>query len=193
MNRSVLADALIRKLGWKVVGAPPDVPAAVLIGAPHTSNWDLPIMLAMCWARGAEPRFLMKQEVFKGPAGVLFKGLGGIPVDRSTASGLVGRFAAEAAAGDRFQLAIAPEGTRKLQKYWKSGFYRIALEAGVPLVLGYVDGPSKTMGFGPAIQLTGDVTADMDVIRQFYADKRGIVPAKRTEARLREEEKALTE
>lgn len=188
MDQARLAQAIIKRTGWKLVGSPPDVPAAILIGAPHTSNWDLALMLLMTRARGMSPHFLMKKEAFRGPAGPLMRKLGGIPVDRSVASGLVARYANQASGGEHFQLVIAPEGTRKARHYWKSGFYRIAEEANVPIVLGFVDGPTKTFGYGPALQPTGDVRADMEVIRAFYADKSGITPSKRTEPRLREED-----
>lgn len=188
MDQARLAESIITRSGWKLVGSPPDVPAAVLIGAPHTSNWDLVLMLLMTRARGISPHFLMKKEAFRGPAGPLMRKLGGIPVDRSVASGLVARYANQASSDEHFQLVIAPEGTRKLRHYWKSGFYRIASDAKIPIVLGFVDGPTKTFGYGPVLHPSGDVRADMDVIRAFYADKYGVTPAKRTAPRLREED-----
>lgn len=188
MDQAQLAQRMIASIGWTLVGDVPDVPVAVLIAAPHTSNWDLPIMLLMTRARGIEPHFLMKKEAFRGPAGPLMRKLGGVPVDRSAATGLVDELAARAGSGEHFHLVLAPEGTRKAAKYWKSGFYRIAAQAQVPIVMGFCDGPSKMMGFGPALVPTGDVRADMDVIRAFYSDKRGVVPTRRTPPRLREED-----
>jgi 1-acyl-sn-glycerol-3-phosphate acyltransferase len=188
MDMARMASRMIARSGWNLVGSPPDVPVVVMIGAPHTSNWDLVIMLLMTRARGVEPRFLMKKEAFRGPAGPLMRKLGGVAVDRSTASGLVEDMVGRASSGEHFHLVIAPEGTRKSGKYWKSGFYRIASQAQIPIVLGFVDGPTKTMGFGPAFIPSGDVRADMDLIREFYADKHGYHPGKRTEPRLREED-----
>jgi len=113
--------------------------------------------------------------------------LGGIPIDRHNPVGLVRDLIRQAAGGDPFLLIIAAEGTRKKADYWKSGFYRIARSANLPVAMAFVDGPTKTTGFGPTLRPTGDVAADMDAIRAFYADKRGIHPARKTEPRLREE------
>ena len=159
----------------------------VLVGAPHTSNWDFLIMLLVMWQGRAKPRVLMKKEVFRGPAGRLLRALGGVPVDRRNPGNLVGALTAHAPAGRPFLIVVAAEGTRKKTEYWKSGFYRIAQRAGQPIVLGFVDGPSKRAGFGPTLWPSGDLTGDMDQIRAFYADKHGLRPALKTEPRLREE------
>lgn len=188
MHKAKLARKMLDRAGWTLVGEPPDVPVAIVIAAPHTSNWDFALMLAMTRAVGISPHFLMKKEVFKGPVAPLMRAIGGVPVDRAAAAGLVDDLVARASSGERFFLVIAPEGTRKSGKYWKSGFYRIASQAGVPIVMGSCDGPSRTVTYGPALVPTGDVRADMDVIRAFYADKRGVHPGRRTEPRLREED-----
>ena len=116
------------------------------------------------------------------------RSLGGIPVDRENPGSLVADMAERAGAGDRFALVVAPEGTRGSARGWKSGVYRIAADSGVPIVLTYLDGPTRTGGFGPRITPSGDVRADMDEIRAFYADKSGVVPARKTEPRLRDED-----
>ena len=113
---------------------------------------------------------------------------GGIPVDRSTPAGVVDALVRRIRDGDVFGLVVTPEGTRGGVAYWKSGFYRIAREAGLPVTLGYVDRTTMTTGLGPTLPLTGDVGADMDAIRAFYADKSGMRPALRVEPRLREED-----
>jgi 1-acyl-sn-glycerol-3-phosphate acyltransferase len=159
----------------------------VLIGAPHTSNWDFAFMLAIAWTHGFAPKWLGKRSLFKFPFGPLMRGLGGIPVDRANPAGLVDEVIRRIRAGERFFLVVTPEGTRGRGSHWKSGFYRIARATDLPLVLGYVDSATRTAGFGATIHLTGDVTADMDRVREFYADKRGIHPANFTPPVLREE------
>jgi len=116
------------------------------------------------------------------------RGLGGIPVDRKNPARVVDEVVARVHAGEVFGLVVTPEGTRGAGSHWKSGFYRIALQAGMPVPLGYVARPTMTTGLGPTLELTGDIPADMDRIRAFYADKAGVRPALRTEPRLREED-----
>ncbi|UZN03186.1 1-acyl-sn-glycerol-3-phosphate acyltransferase [Cellulomonas sp. S1-8] len=160
--------------------------AGILIGAPHTSNWDFVLMLAIAWEAELPFRWLGKHTLFRGPAGVLMRGLGGIPVDRRDPAGLVDEVVGRMRAGERFYLVVTPEGTRS-GSGWKSGFYRIARATDLAVTLGYVDRTTMTAGLGPTVTLTGDVRADMDVVRAFYADKSGFVPARRTEPRLRDE------
>jgi len=160
--------------------------AGILIGAPHTSNWDFVLMLAIAGEADLDFRWLGKHTLFKRPFGPLMRALGGIPVDRRDPAGLVDELTARIAEGDGFYLVVTPEGTRS-GSGWKSGFYRIARAADLPVTLGYVDRTTMTTGLGPTIRLTGDVPADMDVVRAFYADKAGFTPSRRTEPRLREE------
>jgi 1-acyl-sn-glycerol-3-phosphate acyltransferase len=183
--RSRLASLVLRLSGWRAVG---DVPrTGVLVGAPHTSNWDFVMMLLVMWRGGVSPRVLIKQELFRGPLGWLLPRLGGIPLDRDNPGGVVRELVREARSGEPFLLVLAAEGTRQKGQYWKSGFWRIARAAELPIALAFIDGPSRTAGFGPIIVATNDVVADMDLVRAFYADKRGIHPQRRTEPRLREE------
>lgn len=164
----------------------PDRPT-VLIGAPHTSNWDFVLMLGIAWRLGIHIRWLGKDSLFRGVAGPVMRALGGIPVDRADAGRIVDEVVARVHAGEVFGLVVTPDGTRGANAYWKSGFYRIAREAGMPVTLGYVDRTTMTTGLGPTFTLTGDVAADMDHIRAFYADKAGLRPHLRTEPRLRDE------
>ena len=159
----------------------------VLVAAPHTSNFDFPLMLAMAWMSGLHVRWLGKKEMFVGPLGPVFRALGGVAVDRANPGTLVADLAAHAGASEHLAIVVPAEGTRSKGEYWKSGFYRIAQEARVPIVLSYLDGPSRTGGFGPVIHPTGDVAADMALVRAFYADKGGVKPANKTEPRLRDE------
>ena len=172
---------------WRLVSEPaPDRPT-VLIGAPHTSNWDFVLMLAIAWRLDMRFRWLGKKSLFRSWRAPIMRGLGGIPVDRDAPAAVVGEVLARIRSGDVFGLVVTPDGTRKGHTHWKSGFYRIAREASLPVTLGYVDRTTMTTGLGPTIELTGDVAADMDVIRAFYADKAGLRPEHRVEPRLRDE------
>lgn len=115
------------------------------------------------------------------------RALGGIPVDRSDPSRVVSEVVDNVRQGEVFGLVITPDGTRRGHTHWKSGFYRIAWETGMPVTLGYVDRTTMTTGLGPTFELSGDVPADMERIRAFYADKAGLRPDRRVEPRLRDE------
>lgn len=172
---------------WKLVTAPAPHRPTVLVGAPHTSNWDFVLMLAIAWRLGIDVRWLGKKSLFVGWRGPIMHRLGGIPVDRQNPARVVDDVVARVRGGEVFGLVVTPDGTRKGHSHWKSGFYRIAREAGMPVTLGYVDRTTMTTGLGPTLELTGDVAADMDRIRAFYADKAGLRPEHRVEPRLREE------
>jgi 1-acyl-sn-glycerol-3-phosphate acyltransferase len=174
-------------LRYRIEGDLPPHGSYVVIAAPHTSWLDLPLMLGGAWSSGFSPVFLGKKELFKAPFGGLLRKMGGIPVDRQNPAGLVDEMIARAGSGADVALVIAPEGTRRRGKRWKSGFYRIATGAQVPVLPSYVDGPTRTIGFGPPLRLTGDVKADMDVFRAFYAGKRGVHPDLATPPLLAEE------
>ena len=173
---------------WTLTTEPAPSRPTVLIGAPHTSNWDFVLMLAIAWRLGIDVRWLGKKSLFDGWRGPIMRALGGIPVDRSDPGRVVGDVVAKVQDGEVFGLVVTPDGTRKGHSHWKSGFYRIARETGMPVTLGYVDRTTMTTGLGPTIELTGDVAADMDRIRAFYADKAGLRPEQRVEPRLREEQ-----
>ena len=186
--RKGLARLVLRLARWRTVG---DVPrSGVLVGAPHTSNWDWVAMLLLMWSGGVPPRVLIKAEIMRTPLGPLLRANGGISLDRQNPGAVVRDLIAEARSGEPFLLILAAEGTRKKVAYWKSGFYRIAQQTGLPISMGFIDGPTRTLGFGPSFMPTDDVVADMDVVRAFYADKHGIHPELRTEPRLREEDGA---
>jgi 1-acyl-sn-glycerol-3-phosphate acyltransferase len=148
------------------------------------------MMLGIAWELGIDFRFLGKDSLFKFPLGPLMRALGGIPVDRKRPYGLVEKLVAAAEANDEFTLVVTPEGTRGSGKYWKSGFYRISTQTGIPVTLGYVDRESRTCGLGVTFTPTGNVHEDMDFVRDFYKDKSGYRPQFRTEPRLREEDRA---
>ncbi len=185
--RPLLARAFWASSGYRLRSEPLAIEgSAVLLGAPHTSNWDFAFMLAICWRHGFAPTWLGKHTMFKRPFGPVMRALGGIPVNRAHPGRLVEDVVSRLRTGKHF-LVVTPEGTRARRKMWKSGFYRIATDAGLPVVLAYVDSATHTAGLGPVITLTGDVAADMDRVREFYADKRGIRPGLFTPPMLREE------
>lgn len=172
---------------WKLVREPEPVGGPrLLIGAPHTSNFDFVLMLGIAWDARMSIHWLGKRELFQGIAGPIMRGLGGIAVDRSNAAGVVEAVVAKAMSNDRFLLVVTPEGTRQ-GKGWRSGFYRIAMAAGLPVTLGFADGSTKSAGLGKTLKLTGDVVADMDLVREFYRDKSGVHPKYRTEPRFQDE------
>lgn len=175
---------------WTLTAEGTPTRPTILIGAPHTSNWDFVLMLAIAWRLRIEVHWLGKSSLFRGWRGPVMRGLGGIPVDRSDPARVVNDVVAQVHSGTVFGLVITPDGTRGGNDYWKSGFYRIARETGMPVTLGFVDRTTMTTGLGPTLDLTGDVSADMDRIRAFYADKAGLRPERRTVPRLREEKAA---
>ena len=185
--RARLAHAVLRAARWTAVGEVPRT--GVLVGAPHTSNWDFVMMLLVMWRGGVTPRVLVKHELFRGPLGWLLHRLGGIPLDRADPGQVVRELVREARSGEPFLLVLAAEGTREKGEYWKSGFWRISRSTGLPMSFASIDGPSRRAGFGLTFTATPDVVADMDRVRAFYRDARGIHPERRTEPRLREEDR----
>ncbi|MEM1417752.1 MAG: lysophospholipid acyltransferase family protein [Myxococcota bacterium] len=185
--KKTIGHAYLKAAGWKAVGEPPDAPAYVLIAAPHTSNWDLPFMLAIAYVLDVEIRWAGKHTLFAFPYGPFMKALGGIPIVREKRSNKVQQLAGLFAKHEGLKLTVPAEGTRGRTERWKSGFYWIAREAGVPIVCGFLDFAKKEGGFGLAVMPTGNVKEDMDQIRAFYADKVGKFPEKFGPVRLREE------
>ena len=172
---------------WTLKGDEVPTRPTILIGAPHTSNWDFVLMLAIAWRLGVDVHWLGKKSLFAGWRGPIMRRIGGVPVDRENPGRVVSDVIGQVHSGEVFALVVTPDGTRGDNAYWKSGFYRIALQTGMPVTLGYVDRTTMTTGLGPTFELSGDVAADMDRIRAFYADKAGVRPNRRTEPRLREE------
>ena len=187
--RRTVGRGVLGVLRYKLVGEePPSEPVSVFVAYPHTSWLDLPLMLGIAWASDLKPGFLAKKSIFRAPFGGLLRSLGGIAVDRANPGTLVADLTERARSGRPLALVIAPEGTQGGQGNWKSGFYRIAQDADVPLVLGYVDKPTRTCGLGPSFRPSGDVRADMDLVRAFYADKHGARPMPSAVPSLREED-----
>ncbi|MBF0524473.1 MAG: 1-acyl-sn-glycerol-3-phosphate acyltransferase [Deltaproteobacteria bacterium] len=174
--------------GWRIEGAEQLPAKFVFIASPHTSNWDVPFMLAAAYVLRIRISWLGKHSLFKGRCGRILRALGGIPVNRQAPQNLVQQIAASFHASTNLILAVPPEGTRRKTEYWKSGFYHIARTAGVPIGLGFLDYGRKRCGFGGFFFPSGDVRADMDRLRAFYGGIRGKYPEKTGRPRLREED-----
>ncbi len=174
---------LLGLFGWRVELVPPAVQKCVVIFYPHTSNWDFVIGIIARTVIWLPIYWAGKDSLFRWPFGGLFRWLGGIPVNRREHTGLTERLAREFAQRKRFYLAITPEGTRSRTDHWKSGFYRLALMAKVPLALAFIDYPRRQIGIGAYLDLSGDEHQDLDAIRRFYADKTGRQPGNQGDIR----------
>jgi 1-acyl-sn-glycerol-3-phosphate acyltransferase len=165
--------AMLRMAGWSLAGEFPDTSKLVLIAAPHSSWWDGIWGLLIKEAIGADVHFMGKQELFGWPLGNLLRRLGGMPIDRGAAKGVVEQMADQFRQRDAFWLGIAPEGTRKPVKRWKSGFWHIAHDAGVPIFPVAFHYPDKTIQLGPLFDASDDMDADMRRLREWYAPFKG--------------------
>jgi 1-acyl-sn-glycerol-3-phosphate acyltransferase len=170
------ARLLLKLFGWQIIGRPPDIPKYLIIFAPHTSNWDLLIGYAFAKAVELKPNWLGKHVLFRPPLGWLLRRIGGIPVDRRARNNAVEQAIQAFADRDHLALAITPEGTRKKTTHWKSGFYYIAAGAQVPMLLAFLDYRHKAGGFGPLIMPSGNIEADMQVMRDFFGGISGKHP-----------------
>ncbi len=164
--------------GWKTEGEMPKVNKFVAIMAPHTSAWDLVYGMFAKYIFGMDFSFFGKKEIFKFPFGLFFRALGGIPVDRSANNNLVEQAVKTFNEREHFYLALSPEGTRQYVEKWRTGFYYIALQAKVPILLGYIDFERKVTGLGPLFYPTGDIDKDIEEIKNFYRPIKGRHPEK---------------
>ena len=171
-----LALAVYRLGGWKTHGVKPPLNKYVIIAAPHTSNWDLPYMLCSALKLNAKLYWMGKDAIFRWPLKRFFKWLGGIPIDRSQSNNIVALSIEQFRQNKKLILTVPPSGTRKRVLNWKTGFYHIAHGAGVPIALGFLDYKKKIGGIGPLVRPTGNIEADMQVIKNFYNDISGKYP-----------------
>lgn len=168
-----LAQFILRLMGWKLQVELPDVPKYIVVGAPHTSNWDFVFTLLLMYGAGLTIYWIGKDSLFRPPFGALMRWLGGIPVVRDSRNDFVSQIVKLYRSRSELIIAISPEGTRSRTDYWKTGFYYIAQGAGIPIALGYVDFSKKQLGIGLSFYPSGDIQADFVKIKEFYADKRG--------------------
>ncbi|MFN3556267.1 MAG: 1-acyl-sn-glycerol-3-phosphate acyltransferase [Bacteroidales bacterium] len=166
-------------MGWRVThGMPEGINKAVIIMAPHTSNWDFVIGRLGFASKGVSPKIIIKKESFFFPLGIILRWLGAIPMDRGFSTGTVKKITELISKADNFYLLITPEGTRKLVKNWKKGFYFVAQQANVPIIMGFLDYKTKSGGMGPVLYPSGDYEKDMKIIEDFYKTKQARHPEK---------------
>jgi 1-acyl-sn-glycerol-3-phosphate acyltransferase len=163
----------LRRCGWRLAGRFPDEPRVILIAAPHSSWWDGVWALLFKIALGVDLSFMGKRELFHGPLGWALRRLGGIPIERAAAHGLVGQIIERFGGNRKLWFGIAPEGTRKRVGRWKTGFWHIAQAVGVPILPVYFDYPSRTIGVGPLFRTSPDMQADLAALHAFYRPFRG--------------------
>ena len=174
-----ISNSIMRLIGWRVEGKLPDFPKFIIIGAPHTSNWDFLLFLGVIFNLKADVRYMGKAELFRSPVGWFFYWCGGIPVDRKKSTGLVEQTVEACNRSEKFIMTIAPEGTRHGVKEWKRGFYHIAKGAGIPVVMAIVDARKKTMRVGQVFHLTDNMEADIKTIQGYFDGMTGINPNKK--------------
>lgn len=176
---------ILRLIGWRTVFVPPPGSKSVIVVYPHTSNWDFPIGLLFRFQYPLYLHWAGKDTLFRGPLGALLRRIGGIPINRRERTGTIGQIVDVFAGNASFHIAITPEGTRAKTGHWKSGFYRIALAAGVPVGLGFIDYREKCLGVERWITLSGDEAADLALLRAYYAGKTARYPEKAGDIRFK--------
>jgi 1-acyl-sn-glycerol-3-phosphate acyltransferase len=183
LRRSALG--LLRLFGWRSVYVPPPGPKGIIVVYPHTSNWDFIIGYLFKVGQGLQANWVGKKEMFPVPFRGLLERLGGIPVDRRRATGFVDSLLEEYRRRDWMWLAITPEGTRSHTDHLKSGFYQLAIAGDLPVALAYIDYATRTVAIDTYVRFTGDRERDMELMRSFYADKRGHRPELAGDIRLK--------
>ena len=185
--RRLIGKTYMKFLGFKAVGEIPTEAKFITLAVPHTTNWDLPNMLFYCFSTDQRISFMMKASVFRWPFGGFFRAMGGIPIDRSKKNDTVAQMVKAFEESDYLNVVIPPEGTRGRRDYWKTGFYYIALEANIPIVLGFLDYARKEVGYGPVLHPTGDIEKDFEKIAAYYKERgvQGKYPKNQSEIRPR--------
>ena len=168
--------SIYRLSGWKIDYTLPDDKKMLIIFYPHTSNSDAIHAVLAAFALGLRPNWLIKNDWYRPPFRKLVRNLGAIPIERNKNENKVEQIAEAIRQADRIILGLSPEGTRSKTDFWRSGFYHIARLANIPIHFGFIDYPSKTVGAAPGFIPSGDIEADLEKIRTFYADKRGKHP-----------------
>jgi 1-acyl-sn-glycerol-3-phosphate acyltransferase len=177
-----LSRTLLRLAGWRVTGSFPEDKKIVAIFAPHTSNWDFPVIYLMVNTFGVKGNFFAKHTLCRPPLGWFMRAVGAIPVVRRRTENLVDSAVDALAGHEQFYLGLAPEGTRRYTDHWRTGFYHIAERSGARILLLYADYAKKEVGLGPVLTPSGDMEADFEVIKAFYVDKTPKRPENRSDA-----------
>jgi len=181
-----IARLILKLSGWRTHVIPPHTSRYVIIGAPHTSNWDFILTLALISIERIPIRIMGKDSLFRWPMGVFMRAIGAIPVNRRERTSLVDQVVAKFDEHADFIIGISPEGTRSRTSRWRTGFYYIALKAKVPIVMAYLDYKNKIVGLGPSIKPSGDIQADFAKIKDFYSGIKGKYPNKQGKIELSE-------
>jgi 1-acyl-sn-glycerol-3-phosphate acyltransferase len=176
---------LLSLFGWRAVCVPQPEPKGIILVYPHTSNWDFMIGILFRYGCGLRAHWMAKHSAFRWPLGPLLRFMGGTPIDRRKARGTIDAMVEAYRHSDWLWLAITPEGTRSHTDHWKSGFYRIAVAADVPCALACIDWATKTISMDTYVRFTGDIEADLAMLRDFYAGKRGLHPEQEGNIRFR--------
>ena len=187
ITRCFISRTIMWIVGWKVTGKLPEDKKFVLIGEPHTSNWDFLLMFGAAYSLRLNVSWLGKDSIFKKPFGTIMKWFGGIPIDRRAKHDLVSKTAELFNESESLVIVIGPSGTRSKREYWKSGFYWIAHTADIPVLCGYLDFVNKIVHVGLSFTPTGDMKKDMDQVRKFYKNIHGKHPELETDIRLKDE------
>ncbi len=175
---------IMNLFGWNVLYKPLPGPHGIAVVYPHTSNWDFVVGLLAKWSIGMQFRWLAKDSLFRGPMGAVMRYWGGIPIDRSAPQGATQTLARNMLESPWCWIAITPEGTRSYRPHWKSGFYRLALAARVPVLLCFIDYRARELGVVDYITLSGDEDADMAAIAKVYQGREARFPAKAAPVKL---------
>ena len=174
----VIARFVLKMMGWRTHVIPPHTSRYVLIGAPHTSNWDFLLALLLMTVERIPIRILGKDSLFRWPLGGFMRSLGAIPVNRRERTNMVDQVVSKFDENEDLIIGLSPEGTRNKTDRWRTGFYYIALKAKVPIVMAYLDYKNKVCGIGPSLKPSGDIAADFNKIREFYSGILGKFPHK---------------
>ena len=176
----LLSRLILKLIGWKLDERVPETQRYVMIGYPHTSNWDFILGMLAKWAMGLPINWVAKHSMFWGPFKPIFMAMGGVPLNREKTTGFIQKNIELFAQRERFILGLMPEGTRSKTDHWKTGFYHIAHGANVPIALAYMDYKNKVIGVGDVMLTSGDIHADFETIKEFYKDKIGYKPEKQS-------------
>lgn len=170
--------AICRLIRWRIIGSFPPIPKYLVIGAPHTSNWDFFYLLLVKGVTGVNLHWVGKDSLFHWPIGGLMRWLGGIPVNRRKRNNFVDQIVALYAENSQLVVGVTPEGTRSKSSYWRSGFYYMALGARIPIQLIGIDYRTRTLEIGTLLSPSGDIERDFAIIQNFYSDRKGKYPHK---------------
>ena len=166
----VIGLTVLNILGWTVVGQLPKKSKFIAAVAPHTSNWDFVVAIAVMLSMNLRIRFMGKKAIFIWPFKIILKSWGGIAIDRNAKNGVVEQMVAQFKKSEQLVLGIAPEGTRRKTSKWKSGFLHIAHQADVPVVPVSLDFAKKQLRFHQEVNISADIETELVKIQENYTE-----------------------